>query len=186
MSYTLAEDATVEFTVERATKGRRKGRKCVVKRRKGKRCTTYKQIKGSFVQTGRKGANGFKFTGRVGDRKLRPTGYRLVAIATDAAGNGAQGGSQGSESSARPSRRAPLGCGRQEPVGRAILWLARRPARLATAGPFRDTDPMRFGSGLLVVLSLALSASTASAAWNAARRARHSTGTQRGMPTTPA
>ena len=87
VSYTLAEDATVEFTVERATKGRRKGRKCVVKRRKGKRCTTYKQIKGSFVQTGKKGANGFKFTGRVGDRKLRPAGYRLVAIATDAAGN---------------------------------------------------------------------------------------------------
>ena len=87
MSYTLAEDATVEFTVERATKGRRKGGKCVAKRRKGKRCTTYKQIKGSFAQAGKKGANSFKFTGRVGGKKLRPASYRLVAIATDTAGN---------------------------------------------------------------------------------------------------
>jgi hypothetical protein len=87
VSYTLAEDATVKFKVERATKGRRKGKKCVAKRKKGKRCTIYKRIKGSFTHAGRKGSNSFRFSGRVGGKKLRPARYRLAAVATDTAGN---------------------------------------------------------------------------------------------------
>jgi virginiamycin B lyase len=87
VSYTLAENATVVFTVERATKGRRKGQKCLANRRKGKRCTIYRQVKGSFTHTGKQGSNSFKFSGRVGAKKLRPANYRLVAVATDTAGN---------------------------------------------------------------------------------------------------
>jgi len=87
VSYTLAEDATVTFTVERAANGRRKGKKCVAKRKKGKPCTIYKRVKGSFTQSGKKGSNRFKFSGRVGGKKLRPGRYRLVAVATDTAGN---------------------------------------------------------------------------------------------------
>jgi hypothetical protein len=87
VTYTIAEDATVTFTVERATKGRRKGKKCIAKRKKGRRCTIYKRLRGSFTHASKKGPNGFEFTGRVGGRELRPASYRLIAVATDTAGN---------------------------------------------------------------------------------------------------
>jgi hypothetical protein len=43
----------------------------------------YAALKGSFTH----GANSFKFTGRLGKKKLKPGSYRLAATATDAAGN---------------------------------------------------------------------------------------------------
>jgi hypothetical protein len=44
-------------------------------------------VAGSFTHTGKNGANSFKFTGRLGGRKLAPGTYRLTGVPTDAAGN---------------------------------------------------------------------------------------------------
>lgn len=85
--YNLSEGATVVFTVERKIKGRKKGSKCITKRKKGKRCTRYKAVKGSFTQPGKAGANSFKFSGRINGKKLRRGSYRLTATSTDVAGN---------------------------------------------------------------------------------------------------
>jgi hypothetical protein len=43
---------------------------------------------GSFTHADVAGANRFRFTGRVGGRKLRPGSYRLRAVARNAAGVG--------------------------------------------------------------------------------------------------
>jgi hypothetical protein len=88
--YRLSEAATARFTVERAAKGRKKGRKCVApskKLRHARRCTRYLRLKGSFSRQSTAGLNGFRFTARLRGRKLRPGRYRLVLVATDAAGN---------------------------------------------------------------------------------------------------
>ena len=45
------------------------------------------RVRGSFKHTDGAGANSLRFTGRVGGRRLRPGRYRLVARATDLAGN---------------------------------------------------------------------------------------------------
>jgi hypothetical protein len=66
VSYRLSEAATVTFTVRRA--GDRK-------------------LPGSFTQSGRGGANHFRFTGRLGGKTLAPGAYQLTAIPRDAAGN---------------------------------------------------------------------------------------------------
>lgn len=81
VSYTLSSDATVAFTVERARKGRRRKGKCVKQRARlsGKRCTRYVKVRGGFSVAGRSGANKFRFTGRISDRKLTRGTYRLVA-----------------------------------------------------------------------------------------------------------
>jgi hypothetical protein len=86
VSYRLSEPATTRFTVERAAKGRRKGKRCL-RKGKGKRCTRYVKLKGSFTHTGAIGRNSFKFTGRLRKRALRRGRYRLVAVATDGAKN---------------------------------------------------------------------------------------------------
>ncbi len=87
VGYKLSEAATVVFTVERKVKGRRKGSKCVTKRKKGRRCTKYKAVKGSFTQPGKAGANSFKFSGRINGKKLKRGSYGLTATSTDVAGN---------------------------------------------------------------------------------------------------
>ena len=90
VSYRLSEAASARFTVERAVKGRRKGKKCVAPNshnRHAKRCTRYKRLKGSFTLSGTAGPNSFRFTGRLRGKKLSPGRYRLVMVATDAAGN---------------------------------------------------------------------------------------------------
>jgi hypothetical protein len=88
--YTLSEPATVAFTVQRAVRGRRAGRRCVrPTRRNGraKRCTRYVRVRGGFSRASSTGLNRFTFTGRLGGLKLTPGRYRLVARARDAAGN---------------------------------------------------------------------------------------------------
>jgi hypothetical protein len=88
--YRLSEAATSRFTVERAAKGRRKGPKCVAPKagnRKAKRCVRYGRLNGGFSHSGKAGPNSFRFTGRLRGQKLRPGRYRLVLVATDAAGN---------------------------------------------------------------------------------------------------
>ncbi len=90
MSYELSEAASANFTVERAAKGRKKGKKCVAPNshnRHKKSCTRYKRVKGSFSRSGKAGTNSFHFTGRLRGKKLSPGRYRLVMVATDAAGN---------------------------------------------------------------------------------------------------
>ena len=52
-----------------------------------RRCTRYVRVRGSFTHDGQAGLNRFKFTGRLRGRTLRPGRYRLVAAASNAAGN---------------------------------------------------------------------------------------------------
>lgn len=88
--HALSEDATVRFTVERASRGRRVGRSCrkpSARNRGGARCTRYTRLRGRFDQGGSRGTNRLTFTGRLGSRALRPGSYRLGARALDAAGN---------------------------------------------------------------------------------------------------
>jgi hypothetical protein len=87
--YELSEAAATTFSVERAARGFKKGRRCVGKRPRGKarRCTRYVRLRGSFAHGGAAGFNRFRFTGRLRGRSLRPGSYRLVAVARDAAGN---------------------------------------------------------------------------------------------------
>jgi PKD domain len=81
--FTLSEAASVKLTI--TAKGRRSGRKCVAKRRRGKACTL---TLGTLTRT-RVPAGSVKlaFTGRIGRKALRPGRYTLTAVATDAAGN---------------------------------------------------------------------------------------------------
>jgi Tol biopolymer transport system component len=90
VTFRLSEAASVRFTVQRAQRGRRVGRRCVKpsrKNRKRRNCTRFVTQRGSFKVAGKTGQNRFRFTGRSRRRKLRPGSYRLVAVATDAAGN---------------------------------------------------------------------------------------------------
>jgi hypothetical protein len=90
VSYRVSEAGRAKFTVERAAKGRKKGRRCVApttKNRKAHRCTRYLRLKGSFSRTSKSGLNRFRFTGRLRGKKLRPGRYRLAMAVTDAAKN---------------------------------------------------------------------------------------------------
>jgi hypothetical protein len=73
--------------VERRVRGRRKGGRCVVRRKRGTGCRTYMKLKGGFAYQGKPGGNSFRFSGRLRGKKLRAGSYRLVATPTDAAGN---------------------------------------------------------------------------------------------------
>jgi hypothetical protein len=91
--YTLDERATMTFTVERRTSGRRVGRRwprCVPPTRRNRnrrRCTRYVRVRGSFQHLGQLGSNSFRFTGRLQGRKLKPGRYRLVGVPRDSTGN---------------------------------------------------------------------------------------------------
>lgn len=90
VGYRLSEPARTRFTVERATTGRRVGRRCVKRNRRNagrRQCRRYERQRGSFADSGERGTNSFRFTGRLRRHALRPGRYRLVAVATDAAGN---------------------------------------------------------------------------------------------------
>jgi hypothetical protein len=87
--YTLSEPARVTVTVELATNGRKKGRRCVTPTRKlraARHCVLW-HTKGTLTRAGLSGADQVGFSGRLGHRKLAPGSYRLVMRATDAAGN---------------------------------------------------------------------------------------------------
>ena len=90
LTFTLDEAATVRFTVEKRAAGRRVGRRCVKptpSNRSRRRCTRFVLQKGSFSSPAVSGLNRLRFTGRLRNRKLSVARYRLVAVATDAAGN---------------------------------------------------------------------------------------------------
>ena len=87
--YTLSEAAQVRVTIQRALAGRRQRGRCVrpsPQLLRAKRCTRYRTI-GTLTRTGTTGANRIRFSGRIGERALRPRSYRAVITATDAAGN---------------------------------------------------------------------------------------------------
>ncbi len=70
--------------------GRKVGRTCKAPTRSNRKkpaCKRYVAVAGSFTHSGKNGANSFKFTGRLGGRKLAPGTYRLTGTPTDAAGN---------------------------------------------------------------------------------------------------
>ena len=91
--YRLSETATVTFSVERATVGRKVGRRCVRRTRANSRrrhCTRYVALRGSFKKVGGAGLNSLRFSGRMNGRKLSPGYYKLVAVAHDGSGNGSK------------------------------------------------------------------------------------------------
>jgi hypothetical protein len=87
VTFHLSETATVRFTVERARPGRRSGKKCVAPKARNRHCTRYVKLRGSFSRPGNPGSNHFRFTGRIGGKRLARGSYRLVAVAKDPAGN---------------------------------------------------------------------------------------------------
>ena len=91
ISYLDSQAGTSTFTVLMPVAGRTQGRSCRKPgkaNRHGRRCTFYKAL-GSFTHTDTAGANSLHFSGRLRGRKLAKGGYRLQAVPTDAAGNGA-------------------------------------------------------------------------------------------------
>ena len=87
VTFRLNLAASVRFTVERRTVGRRVRSRCVARSRRNqraRRCVRYVRVRGSFTRAGDAGANAFRFTGRMARRKLRPGRYRLAARPTAA------------------------------------------------------------------------------------------------------
>ncbi len=85
VTYFVSAPVTVEFTVERVTRGRKVGRKCEKATRANrdkKRCPLFRVVKPSFthhgIHNGVVPGNSFKFSGRVGGRALRAGKYRLT------------------------------------------------------------------------------------------------------------
>jgi hypothetical protein len=84
ISYTLSEAASVSFKLEKKSKGRKVGRKCVKQTKKNKAkkaCPLFKQV-ASFGGPGNAGPNSAAIP-----RKLGPGSYRLTMTARDALGN---------------------------------------------------------------------------------------------------
>jgi hypothetical protein len=84
ISYTLSEAATVSFKLEKKSKGRKVGKKCVkqTKQNKTKKaCPLFKQV-ASFSGPGNAGPNKASIP-----KKLGPGTYRLTMTARDVAGN---------------------------------------------------------------------------------------------------
>ncbi len=87
--FILSEAATVDVAVQRAVTGRRVNGRCRdtgPSKRRATRCTLWRRV-GSFRIVGHLGANAKPFSGKLGRRTLRPGGYRLGLVATDAARN---------------------------------------------------------------------------------------------------
>jgi hypothetical protein len=88
-SYTLSEPARVVFTIRRRARGRKVGHKCrkpTHKNRGKRRCTRYK-LSGRFAQQSVVGRNATRWSGKIGNKSLKPGRYRAALVATDAAGN---------------------------------------------------------------------------------------------------
>jgi hypothetical protein len=83
VSFALSEAASVRVVVERCSK---RARKKGSKRRTG-RCLRFKAMRGALTHTGVQGANSLRFNGRLRGKALKAGPYRVVATATDAAGN---------------------------------------------------------------------------------------------------
>jgi uncharacterized delta-60 repeat protein len=85
VSFKLDRAASVRFTIERTGNGRRVGGRCVkgtLSNRARPRCTRFTRLAGGFTRSSVAGNNRFRLTGRLGARRLRIAGYRLVATPT--------------------------------------------------------------------------------------------------------
>ena len=89
LSFKLSEPATITFRVDRVLRGVKRRGNCVVRKRRarGKPCTRYVQVPGTFTQAAAEGPNTFHFDARVGGRLLFPGAYRLRGSPRDKAGN---------------------------------------------------------------------------------------------------
>jgi hypothetical protein len=88
--FRLSESATVRLRIQRPLPGRRaKGRcrKPAPRLRRARRCTRYRTVGSITRRRLSQGANAVAFSGRFGRRALRPGPYRVLADATDSAGN---------------------------------------------------------------------------------------------------
>jgi hypothetical protein len=93
LSYGLSEAAVVTLSFERATTGRRSGSRCVKatsRNRRARRCTLYVAA-GKLTRTSPLGLSTLQFSGRIGRKALAVGGYRITAVAADAAGNKSAG-----------------------------------------------------------------------------------------------
>jgi hypothetical protein len=91
VTYVLSEEALVNFTVQRAEPGVRRGGTCAKRTgptpKAAKRCTRYVSLRPVLVEEGTVDENGFRFNGRLAGAKLKPGRYRLSVEAVDLAGN---------------------------------------------------------------------------------------------------
>lgn len=90
--YTLSEAATVTLSVERVSRGRKVGKRCVKAKRSNRRrkgCTRYAAVKPALKFANQAaGQRTIHFEGRLSRRKtLRPGVHRLTLRGRDAAGN---------------------------------------------------------------------------------------------------
>jgi hypothetical protein len=97
MSYTLSEDASVYISIQRERPGLRGRRglcwavtraigRRLYRRYLGRRCIALKLIT-ILTDGGVAGPNSFVFSGRIGDRALRPGRFRVAMNAIDPVGN---------------------------------------------------------------------------------------------------
>ena len=86
ISYKLNVAATVRFTLQATSSGRKLKGKCVKQTDKNRKhhvkCTITKKVSGSLTQAGTAGANTFTFTGKIAGRALAPGSYVLTATPT--------------------------------------------------------------------------------------------------------
>ncbi|MGZ4172180.1 MAG: hypothetical protein ACXVRN_12515, partial [Solirubrobacteraceae bacterium] len=85
VSYRLNLAASVRVTVQQTLPGRTVGKgkhaRCVAptsRNRRARGCRRTLTLRGNFLRAGRAGANHFRFTGRIGGRKLKRGSYTLV------------------------------------------------------------------------------------------------------------
>jgi hypothetical protein len=81
VTYSLSGKANAEFMVERKTVGRSVKGKCVKQTKANaakKRCAILKPVNPAFAQAAQAGQNSFRFSGRLGNKPLRPGAYRLL------------------------------------------------------------------------------------------------------------
>jgi hypothetical protein len=79
LHFRLSRAATVTLRFEHVLKGHRAGKRCIAAT--GKPCTRYTPA-GTLKLNGHAGVNSFRFTGRVGGRRLPAGTYRIRAVAT--------------------------------------------------------------------------------------------------------
>ena len=92
VSFTLDLAGAVTYRVARVRDGRRVGGRCAAPTRtsrRAKRCTRLVAVRGSFTRSAGRGRSSFRFTGRIGGRKLAPGSYQLQASPRAGGRNGA-------------------------------------------------------------------------------------------------
>jgi hypothetical protein len=88
VSFTVSIASKVRFSIARLVTGRRRGSgksvRCVATTRANRSAASCKRevpVRGSFTRTAKPGKNSFRFSGRVGGRRLARGSYRLIAVA---------------------------------------------------------------------------------------------------------